>query len=389
MKILLINFEFPPLGGGGGVFTRDLALELAKNHKVDVITTYFPNLKRTEQKGNLTIHRVSVLGRTSLSTATLISMFSFIPSAIIKGLKLFKTKNFDIINTHFAIPTGPVGMFLSFISGVPNILSIHGADIYDPSRKMSPHNNLILVWGVRFILNSATAIVAQSSNTSDNAKKLFRPKKDINIIPLGIPQPALKKISREELSLENIRKYAISVGRLIKRKSYDTLIKALAKVQKDIPLTSIILVGDGPEYTNLKNLSKELGLEKDVIFIRDADDVKKFALLLAADLYVLSSLHEGFGIVLLEAMFTDLPIVATNNGGQCDLLKNDLNAILVPIQDEDILAEGIIEMLKNPNKCNEIINNNRKKRQNFSISSVSEKYIKLFVNYTVLENEYY
>ena len=108
--------------------------------------------------------RVPVLGRKDQATASIISMMSYIPLAIRAGKKLLKTERFDIINTHFVLPTGPVGDTLSRFAGIPNVLSLMGGDIYDPSKFTSPHRHpLLRVW-VRRLLRRADLVVGDSGN---------------------------------------------------------------------------------------------------------------------------------------------------------------------------------------------------------------------------------
>ena len=90
MKILTINYEYPPLGGGGGIFTRDLAEELAKSHYVDVLTTHMKGLKKEETINNVNIIRVPVMGRTSYHISSMLALLTFVPSCILKGIKLIK-----------------------------------------------------------------------------------------------------------------------------------------------------------------------------------------------------------------------------------------------------------------------------------------------------------
>src|SRR5208337_5447176 len=97
--------------------------------------------------------------------ATFCSMLSYLITGFVKGCSLILKNRYDVINTHFAIPSGPLGYILGKMFKIPNVLSLHGGDIYDPSKKLSPHNNFFFRRLVRFVLNSADRIVAQSNNT--------------------------------------------------------------------------------------------------------------------------------------------------------------------------------------------------------------------------------
>ncbi len=378
MNILIINYEFPPLGGGGGVFSRDLAVEFAKKHNVDVLTSHFRGLEKKETVDGITIHRVPVLGRTSLYYATMPSLLSFPLSGIIKGLDLLREKKYDIINTHFAVPTGPVGMILSRFSGVPNVLSVHGSDIYNPVKKTSPHKHAMLRWAVRTALRAAAKVVAQSTDTKYHTEKFYGPLENITIIPLGIPAPTFAPIDRGKLSMQKNKVYLISIGRLVKRKGYDHLIGALGLLRKQGLNPELLLVGDGPEHSPLEKLSKELGLSDRVLFLDSVDDEKKFQYLSAADMYVLSSIHEGFGIVLLEAMYCGLPIVATNRGGQTDIIEDGKNGLLVPPADAESLANAVRTLMEDADRRHAISAYNREYVKPYGISAVAERYLKVF-----------
>lgn len=378
MKILIINYEYPPLGGGGGVFTRDLAEELARNNEVDVITSRFKGSAKEETVNGVHIYRVPVVGRTSMQTATMSSLLSFPISAIPAGAILLRRRKYDVINTHFAVPTGPAGAVLGRLSGIPNVLSLHGGDIYDPSKKLSPHRHPLLRWAVRMAINNSSAVVAQSSNTKQNAESIYRPTKNISIIPLGMPLPSPEPAERGALGLRNNALYLISVGRLVKRKGYNFLIEALGILKKSGLDAELILVGEGPEHDALASLAKNLGLSGSVKFTGAVSSEKKFRYLSASDLYVLSSLHEGFGIVLLEAMLCGLPIVATNVGGQVDIVKQGRNGLLVSPEDPAALAGEIAALIKDPDKRKAMHAANLEDVRNFSISAVAGKYEKLF-----------
>jgi glycosyltransferase involved in cell wall biosynthesis len=165
---------------------------------------------------------------------------------------------------------------------------------------------------------------------------------------------------------------------LITRKAYDLLIKALAVAHKQGLDLGLVLIGEGPERKNLERIASESGLTDRVLFAGSVSDEMKFKYLSAADIYALPSLHEGFGIVLLEAMTCSLPIIATNKGGQTDIVKDGYNGILIPPSDEKALADAITTLASDAQKRNTIGKNNKEDVKNYSMSAVAGRYLELF-----------
>lgn len=380
MKILIINYECPPLGGGGGVACYQIAQELAKTHQVDYLTTGYKGLPRTEQKDGINIYRVPATGRKDLSTATLLSMIYFFPTCLSKGIHLCSKKNYDVINAHFVIPSGLPAVFLAKIFRKPLVISVLGGDIYDPSKKWSPHRHPSLIILISWLLRQADHIVAESSNIRENTIKYYNYSGQIETVPLGIVQPQFQRVTRANLGLPEDQIILISVGRLIRRKGYEYAIRAVSKLIRQGCQVKYLIIGDGPEETALQDMVRELNIEENVIFLGYVSEEVKYQYLTQSDIYLLSSLHEGFGICLLEAMYCGLPIVATNNGGQTDFLTNGRNVFFSPPKDDNSLAEKVTKLINNNQLRYKIADNNKNDIQIYLIGNIAKKY------YAILEN---
>jgi glycosyltransferase involved in cell wall biosynthesis len=372
VKILMIDYEYSPLGGGGGVFNRQIAEELSKRHEITVITSRFGELPADEISDNVRIRRVAVPGRVDRNVASLLSMFGFFPASLMAGMKILKRERYDLIHSFFAIPSALPGMFLARLFKIPHLVSILGGDIYDPSKTLSPHCTPLLKQTVARILNSADKVISLSSDIKNRAKKYYSVSKPIDVIHLGIPEPVFPKMERADFGLAENEKILITIGRLVTRKGVDELIGIVKELED--PMIRLVIIGDGPERRNLEQCADDSGISKQIRFLGNVSDEDKFALLKLADLYVSTSVHEGFGIVFLEAMAASLPVICYDKGGQTDFLKNGLTGSVIPLGGKREVARAIGELFEDHEHRHAIQKNNRDYVNKFFIGSCAAKY---------------
>ena len=359
LNILVINYEYPPVGGGGGVICKDIAEEIvSQGHRVTVITSLMNGLEREVTEHGVQVVRVPVILRSNQNVATLPSMLSYLPSSIMRAMRYLKEEKVDIINTHFAVPSGPAGHYISKKYGIPNVLSIHGGDIYDPSKRLSPHNTPLLKGTVKRMLKGADRIVAQSSDTKKNTEIYYGIFKKIDIIPLGIKPMEYEAKSRSELGVSDDRFLFITIGRLIKRKNLLELIDIIRVLKETFPC-ELLVIGDGPERGKIEEHISTRGLHENVKLLGRVTDEEKYQFLSVSDCYLSTAIHEGFGIVFLEAMEFGIPVVCYDRGGQRDFLKDDVTGYLVNLTDKEFFIERIRELLENKEVMEKMSEGNR------------------------------
>lgn len=378
MRILVINYEYPPIGGGGGFATRDILEEIAwRGHTVTIVTSHFKSLPRQELLNGVRIIRVPVFFRKKIEVANMASMLCYPPTCIFKVLSSNTYSRYDIINTHFAIPSGPAGNFISKMLGIPNVLSIHGGDIYDPSKSLSPHKSPFFLQTVRSILRAADRIVAQSSDTKNNAYIYYNLNRPVDVIPLGIKKPTFTGKARANFGINAKEFVFCTIGRLVKRKNLDDALAILAGMSPEFRY-KFLIIGDGPERARLEQLTDQFNLDDKVRFLGNVSDEVKFQILNVADCYLSTALHEGFGLVFLEAMECGLPIISYNRGGQNDFLVSGKTGFLVEVGDKESYTRRIIQLVKDTELRMDMRAYNRKLINNFYIDKCADKYLLLF-----------
>lgn len=376
MRILAFNYEYPPIGGGGGVVHRDISVELAKRHEVTVVTSGFEGLPAHEHRDGVDLYRVPVLMRKDLNWASPVSLLSYFPRSWQCGKKLLTRRRYDVINSHFAVPSAPSAALLARRFQIPHVLSVHGGDLYDPSKRMSPHRVPIVRSVVRWLLCRSDRVVAQSSNTAENARTYFRVDRPIDVIPLGIVRPQFGQATRAEMGIDKGRFVIITIGRLIARKALADLLQVM--VQLNDPNDLLLIVGDGPKRAEWQATARQLGVADRVRFTGQVAERDKWRLLSVSDLYASTSLHEGFGLVFLEAMHCGLPVVTYDFGGHTDFLEDGKTGALVPAGKRNAFVAAVQELKGSIEARRRCAAYNREHVKKFYIERCAARYEELF-----------
>jgi len=377
LRILFCNYEYPPLGGGGGVVMRALARELAKRHEVTVLTSQALDLEQESDDGGVRVLRAPVFFRKELAVANFPSMLAYLPSATLRALSLRRKSSFDVINTHFVVPSGPVGQLLKRLFNAPNVLSVHGGDLFDPSKRSSPHRHAWLRGPIRHMLNAADAVVGQSRDTVRHVEQIYGVHRPVELIPLGIDRPVRPEhADRARLGIPSDAFVMLTIGRIVPRKSSVQLVEALARCQR--PNAHLVLVGDGPDAQAVRSAAAASGISDRVHLLGYVTEDQKSQALACADIFVSSSQHEGFGLVFLEAMAFGLPVICYDRGGQTDFLSTPETGHVVRLNDIEGFTGAVVDLHDNPQKCRAIGQHNLRAVEAYFIDRCAERYEAVF-----------
>lgn len=338
MRILVLNYEFPPLGGGAGNATACLAREwAARGHEVEVLTGGFRGVPRVEQRDGFTVRRICS-PRARQGQCSVPEMFSFMLLSCLPAVWRGLAFRPQVVVPFFGIPSGPAALLWNLFSGAPYVVSLRGGDVpgFDEKHMGAMHRMTgpvtALLW------RRAAAVVANSAGLRATAER-FAPDLPILEIRNGVDtvrfSPGANDVRRDAPP------HLLFVGRLARQKGVDVLLDALARLREQS--WRLTIVGDGPERVPLGEQAARLGLAERVHFHGWAQREELPGLYRSADAFVFPSHDEGMPNVVLEAMASGLAIVATRVPGNDELVQG--NGTLVPPGDAEAFASALTPLL--------------------------------------------
>jgi glycosyltransferase involved in cell wall biosynthesis len=229
---------------------------------------------------------------------------------------------------------------------------------------------------IKVFYNKADSIIAVSKHVGDDLVKNSRiNKKLIHIINNPIDIDRVNHLSNEDVAEEFFNEDApiiLAVGRLSKEKGFEYLLRAFSLL-KERSNARLVILGEGKEEANLKKLSKELGIDKQVLFLGFKDNPYKY--MKRSTIFVFPSLHESFGIAMVEAMSCGVPVIATKSyEGIENIIEQERTGLLINVGDEHVIAESMLRLLNDDGLRRSLSKEAKKKVLNYSVEKITKQY---------------
>ncbi len=347
----MATWEFPPrIVGGIARHCEGLAKALIRSgHEVHVITLDLPGIPYYAELDGVKVHRTAVqLGHPDFLTWAL--LFNHFMEK--KMAAISQEIEFDIIHVHDWLAAF-AGISFKHYLRKPMITTIHATEIGRAQGLHSPSSLAIdgVEWWSTY---EASKVIVTSSSMKDEVCEHFRlPPEKVEIIPNGIDLSKYdvsvdRQMVRNRYGINTNEKLVLCLGRLVPQKGMEYLIRATPTIRQRFPGTRFVIVGDGWLRGHLESLARSTKCSDSITFTGFIPDGEVVALLRQADVLVVPSVYEPFGIVALEGMAAGVPVVASQVGGLGEVIEHDRTGISVHPRNPDSIAWGVARVLSDP-----------------------------------------
>lgn len=360
-----------PTFGGSGVLATELGKALAQHgHQVHFITYQQP-VRLNGFIPNIFYHEVQV---------PTYPLFDYPPyeTALASTLvDVIKNNHLELLHVHYAIPHASAAYMAKKILEqdgihIPVITTLHGTDITLVGRDKT------YAPVVAFSINQSDAITAVSQNLRDETFTHFKIEKNIEVIHnfVDVQRFARKPIDAfKKLIAPNGERVLLHASNFRRIKRVQDVVLIFNEIIKQIPC-KLLFVGDGPERVTAEQLCRQLGICDEVRFVGKQEQMED--ILAIADLFLLTSEYESFGLAALEAMAAGVPVISTNAGGLPEIMIQRVTGFMGNVGDVDTMSRQAIEILQNDDRLQEFKNNAAQQANSFDIKNIVPLYEKLY-----------
>ena len=372
-KSLKIGLVCYPTFGGSGIVATELGKALAeKGHEIHFIT-YSKPVRMDWFTKNMYYHEVSVSDYP---------LFEYAPYELLLSSKLVDVainQKLDILHVHYAIPHASAAFSAQQILktrniDLPFITTLHGTDItlLGKDKSFQPV--------IEFAINQSDAVTAVSESLKEDTYQFFDIKKNIEVIPNFI-DPSLYRFAEDiELRSQFAEKDEVIITHISnfrKVKRVDDVIRIFEGVQKQLS-AKLLMVGDGPELHQVKNLARELGISDKVFFLGKSKRIEQITSI--SDVFLLPSETESFGLVALEAMASGVAVVSSNVGGLPEVNKDGVTGFLNEVGDIEGMTASVLTILKDKDTLARFKTNALDHSQKFELNKIVPVYENLYLS---------
>ncbi len=336
VKVLVLCYEYPPVGGGGGRVASQVATGLvARGHEVRVQTSGMRHLPAREDRDGVRIERAESF-RKKEDTCSVPEMALYLATSFLPALKIAREWKPDVIHAHFAVPTGVLAASISALTRIPYVLTAHLGDVPGGVPEQTSHLFKLVDPFARILWKRASATTAVSSYVGALARAAYSA--DPHVILNGIAAPTNTGESK-------IPNKLLMVGRLSVQKNPLLAIESLALV-RDLPWT-LDVIGDGPLRASMEELARQKGIADRITFRGWLDAREVHSAMAESEMLFIPSLHEGLPMAAIEALHHGLVIIGSNIGGLADVLADDENGFMCSLE-APAFAEKLRKLLTSP-----------------------------------------
>lgn len=351
-------------------FVESIAVSVAaRGNEVHILAPYHPDVRRRPLEKGVHLHffkyipfkRLNIWGYAeSLEADVRVkgAIYPLTPVVFLSSLaalwRLTGRVKFSVMHGHWVIPNGPVSALIARLRRLPLVISLHGSDIF------IAEGSSLVSSVARWCFRSARAITAPSEDLRQRAIKLGAPPQRCHLVPYGVDPGQFSHMEgagpllRQELGLLPDAPVVFAVGRMVYKKGFEYLIRAVPAILREHPNAKIVIAGGGDLQPRLQSLVKQLGVERSVIMPGWVQRDRLPLYFSGCDLFVLPSVVDQQGNVdglpntLLEAMASARPVVATSVAGVPLAVKDGENGLLVPEKQPGELSTAINLLLNAP-----------------------------------------
>ena len=369
--MMRIGMVLYPTFGGSGVLATELGKALAKKGYEIHFISYRQPARLEAFLENVFFHEVSI---------PKYPLFDYAPyeTALAgKIVEIVRSNKLDLLHVHYAIPHASAALLAKQILAednkyIPVLTTLHGTDITLVGREASYEP--VVNWSI----NNSDAVTAVSKSLVEDTLEHFQVKGEVLVIPNFIDFDRFNKKPKEHFKkaiAPNNEKILVHTSNFRKVKRVDDVIRLFHIVQHEIP-SKLLLIGDGPERSNIEKTCRELKVCDKVTFLGKQEAIEE--ILSVCDLFILPSERESFGLSALEAMACEVPVISTNAGGLAEVNIHGKTGYTSEIGNYEEMAQFALDLLQNDKKLESFRHAALEQAKKFNLEDIRLQYIELY-----------